>query len=119
MKKYSIVLGLMSAMVLIQDPLSAQRYFGQNRVRFCTFEFKILQTTHFDIYYYDEEERVIEDVRRVAERWYAHLSGIVNHQLSSRQPLVIYANHADFEGTTVIPSFIGESVGGVTCWALH
>ncbi len=29
--------------------------FGQNVVRYDDFDFKILETEHFDIYYYDEE----------------------------------------------------------------
>src|SRR6185437_13045355 len=94
--------------------LSAQEYFGQNRVRYRTFDFKVLKTEHFDIYYYDDEKPAVEQAGRMAERWYARLARVLNHQLSSRQPLIMYANHAHFEGTTVIPGYIGESVGGVT-----
>lgn len=104
-----------TAIALLAGPTAvAQQYFGQNRVRYRTFDFKVLKTQHFDIYYYDDEQKAVEQVGRMAERWYTRLSGILNHQLSSRQPLILYANHADFEGTTVIPDFIGESVGGVT-----
>ena len=31
-------------------------YFGQNKVQYHKFDFKVLQTDHFDIYYYPEEE---------------------------------------------------------------
>jgi Tol biopolymer transport system component len=97
----------------ISAPLAAQ-YFGQNRVRPRTLNFKVLKTEHFDIYYYDEAQGVINDVARMAERWYARLSKILNHELSSRQPFILYSNHPDFRGTTAIPSFIGETTGGVT-----
>ncbi len=33
--------------------------FGQNVVRYDSFDFKILQTEHFDIYYYDEEREAV------------------------------------------------------------
>ncbi|HYY69066.1 MAG TPA: hypothetical protein VE734_04990, partial [Terriglobales bacterium] len=102
------------AIVLTSHPFAGQEYFAQNRVRYRTFDFKVLKTAHFDIYYYDQEKPAIEQVGRMAERWYARLSRVLGHQLSSRQPVVVYANHADFEGTTVIPEFLGESVGGVT-----
>jgi len=104
-----------SAVILMSGAsLRCQEYFGQNRVRYRTFAFKVLKTQHFDIYYYDDEEPAAEDAGRMAERWYGRLSRVLNHQLSSRQPLIVYANHADFEGTNVIPGLIGESVGGVT-----
>jgi hypothetical protein len=50
----------------------------------------------------------------MAERWYARLSRIFQHRLSTRQPLVLYASHADFEQTNVIEGTLGEGTGGVT-----
>src|SRR5689334_198039 len=112
MNHYQILTLLLAAvMVVLSGTIRAQEYFGQNRVRYRTFDFKVLKTQHFDIYYYDEEKSAVEDVGRMSERWYTRLSRVLNHHLSSRQPLIMYANHADFEGTTVIPSVIGESVG--------
>ena len=35
------------------------------------FKFRTLRTEHFDIYYYAEEESVVQDVGRMAERWYS------------------------------------------------
>jgi len=93
--------------------LSAQ-YFGQNKVRYKTLDFKVLKTEHFDIHYYDEEESAVNMVGRMAERWYSRLARVLKHELSSRQPVIIYANSVDFRGTTVIPGFIGEATGGVT-----
>lgn len=90
------------------------QYFGQNKVRYESLDFKVLKTDHFDIYYYDEEAAVIDDLGRMAERWYSRLSSILDYQFVRRQPIVMYANHAAFQGTTVIPDFIGESTGGVT-----
>src|SRR6185437_389721 len=73
-----------------------------------------LKTKHFDIYYYPVERDSVEQAGRMAERWYARLSKLFQHQLSSRQPVILYANHPDFRGTTVIPNTIGETTGGVT-----
>jgi len=95
-------------------PLLQAQYFGQNKVRYRTFDFKVLKTEHFDIYYYDEEEKVMSDFARMAERWYQRLSTVFDYELSSRQPIVVYANHTDFRGTTVIPGYIGETTGGIT-----
>lgn len=90
------------------------QYFGQNKVRYKTLNFRVLQTPHFDIYYYEEEAARMPEFSRMAERWYERLSRVFKHQLSSRQPLIVYANPEDFRSTTVIPDFIGEGTGGVT-----
>jgi hypothetical protein len=56
-------------------PLEAQTgYFGQNRVQYQTFNFQVLPTEHFDIYYYPEKEEAARLAARMAERWYARLS---------------------------------------------
>jgi hypothetical protein len=94
-------------------PLSAQ-YFGQNKVRYHTYDFEVLETEHFEIYFYPQEREAIEHAARMAERWYARLSRILQHQLSSRQPVIFYATQTDFQNTTVVPGVIGETTGGLT-----
>jgi hypothetical protein len=54
------------------------------------------------------------DAARMAERWYARLGGVLGHEILSRQPVVLYADHADFQQTNVIDGMIDESTGGVT-----
>ena len=51
---------------------------------------------------------------RMAERWYARLSRLLNHRFAKRQPLILYASHPHFEQTNVLSGFIGEGTGGVT-----
>src|SRR5262249_47351337 len=46
--------------------------------------------------------------------WYARLSKILNHDLSGRQPLLLYASHPDFEQTSAIGGELSEGTGGVT-----
>jgi dipeptidyl aminopeptidase/acylaminoacyl peptidase len=90
------------------------QYFGQNKVRYRTFDFQLLKTTHFDIYYYPEETEGARDVAVMAERWYGRLSKSLDHQLDRRQPLILYASHPEFEQTNAIPGDLGEGTGGVT-----
>ena len=92
--------------------LNAQ-YFGRNKVQWEHFDFKVLKTEHFDIYYYDREADVVNDVGRQAERWYTRLSRTFNHTFT-RKPIVLYANSADFQQTTTTPEMIGEGTGGFT-----
>ena len=97
----------------LPSDLPAQ-YFGQNKVRYETFDFKVLETAHFDIHYYDEEAETVREFGRMAERWYTRLSSILDHRLSPDQPIIVYASHPAFRGTSVIPDLIGETTGGVT-----
>src|SRR5512142_1868166 len=100
------------ALLLTASTASAQ-YFGRNKVQWEHFNFKVLHTPHFDIYYYDQEQPVIEDVGRMAERWYTRYSPIFHHQFT-KKPIVVYANAADFEQTTTTEELIGQGTGGFT-----
>jgi Tol biopolymer transport system component len=89
-------------------------YFGQNKVQYRDFKFQVLKTQHFDIYYYPEEEAAARMASRMAERWYARISGILSHELRGRQPLVLYASGSQFRQTNVVEGDLGEGTGGVT-----
>jgi Tol biopolymer transport system component len=89
-------------------------YFGQNKVQYRKFDFRVLKTDHFDIYYYPEEEQAARMASRMAERWYSRLSQILNHELRGRQPLILYASGPHFRQTNAIEGDIGEGTGGVT-----
>ena len=105
------VLGVVFA--LASAPADAQ-YFGRTPVQWERLEFQVLKTEHFDIYYYPEEKAATEQVARMAERWYARLSRILNYQMKDRQPLVLYASHPHFQQTNTIGGPPGEGTGGVT-----
>lgn len=89
-------------------------YFGQNKVQYRDFDFKVLKTEHFDIYYYPEEEAAVRIAARMAERWYGRLSQLLVHELRGRQPLILYAAGTHFRQTNTIQGGIGEGTGGVT-----
>jgi Tol biopolymer transport system component len=90
------------------------QYFGQNRVQYRTFDFQVLQTEHFDVYYYDEERAAALDAARMAERSYARLSRLLDYQFRERKPIILYASHSDFQQTNAIPGGVSEGVEGVT-----
>ncbi len=90
------------------------QYFGQNKVQYERFDFKIMKTEHFDIYFYDDQKETVEIAARMAERWYARLSRLLRHELRKRQPLIIYASHPEFEQTTTVQETLTEGTGGFT-----
>jgi Tol biopolymer transport system component len=101
------------AVVLNAAPAPAQ-YFGRNKVQYETFDFRVLRTTHFDVYFYPEEEVAARDAARMAERWYARLTRVLEHEFEERQPLILYASHPHFQQTVALGGDIGEGTGGVT-----
>lgn len=103
-----------AAVSFLLPQVASAQYFGRNKVRYHDFDFRILKTTHFDVHYYPEEKEAVELAGRMAERWYARLAEVLNHDLSSRQPLILYASHAHFEQTNAISGELGEGTGGVT-----
>jgi hypothetical protein len=91
---------LLAAVSLVASSAQSQ-YFGRNAVQYQNFHFKILKTQHFDIYYYDKEAGAAAEAGRMAERWYTRISQVLRHQLTGRQPLILYADHPDFYQTNV------------------
>jgi Tol biopolymer transport system component len=110
--RLSLVCGLLVIPAIV--PPAYAQYFGRNKVEYTDFDFQILTTEHFDIYYYPREERAARIASQLAERWYARIATVLNHQLERRQPLVIYGSQAEFSQTNVIAGLVPDSVGGVT-----
>jgi Tol biopolymer transport system component len=108
----------LALMVLLPGVASAQ-YFGRNKVQYDKFKFKIIQTQHFDIHYYDREEVAALDVARMAERSYAKLARILSHEFTERKPIILYASHSQFQQTNTAGSDVDEGTGGFTDYLLH
>ena len=102
-----------TTLLLIPRPADAQ-YFGRNKVQNGRLEFRTLQTEHFDIYYYPEEEQVTRQAARMAERWYARYSELLDDSFTHRQAIVFYASHPDFTQTNVSAGTVDEGTGGFT-----
>lgn len=104
-----LVVGLLA----VPSPASAQ-YFGRNKVQYDDFDFRVLETDHFNLHYYEEEAEVIEDLARMSERWYERLARTFQHEFRESKPIVFYADHPDFQQTNTLSGLIGPGVGGVT-----
>ena len=90
------------------------QYFGQNKVQYKNFRWSLLKTEHFDVHYYAGEEEAVQNAAVMAERSYHRLSRVLDHQIKSKIPLVLYASHTDFEQTNITPELLGVGTGGVT-----
>ena len=97
----------------VAAPLGAQGYFGQNQVQYDRFNWKVIETEHFLVHYYPEEREAALDAGRMAERSYARLSRVLQHQFREKKPIVLFASRTDF-GQNNITGDLGEFTGGVT-----
>src|SRR5690625_2678193 len=106
---------LLLALGLIALPDWAEaQYFGRNKVQYRSFDFSVIETDNFDIYYYDEEKEAALDAARMAERAYARLSRILQHEFRSRKPIILSAPPSEFQQTHAPPDYIDEGTGGAT-----
>ena len=85
--------------------------FGKNKIVYDQFEWKIYHSTHFDIYFYEQERGSLQRVVNLAESAYDDLSRKFNFQVPKKIPLIFYATHSAFEQTNTMLTFIPEGVG--------
>ncbi|HUR80529.1 MAG TPA: BamA/TamA family outer membrane protein [Thermoanaerobaculia bacterium] len=85
--------------------------FGQNKIVYDTFKWSVYHSTHFDVYFYEEERQSLQRVVDSAESAYLSLSQKFNYQISKKIPLIFFHTHSAFEQTNVILNFIPEGVG--------
>ncbi len=102
-----------SAAAVLPDSVSGQ-YFGRNKVQFEEFDFRVMETPHFDLYFYGDDPEPIEDAARMAERWYERLARTFQHEFETSKPLIFYRDHPDFQQTNTLRGSIGDGTGGVT-----
>ncbi len=98
--------------LIVPDDLSGQFYFGRNKIQYEQFDWQILKTDHFHIFYYKEEKAIARIAAAVLEEAYSDLEIKFNHTLRDTVPLIIYSNHIHFQQTNVLPMMIPEGVGG-------
>jgi len=85
--------------------------FGQNKIVYDKFNWNVYHSTHFDVYFYEEERGSLQRVVDSAETAYLTLSQRFNFQISKKIPLIFYATHSAFEQNNVMLNFIPEAYG--------
>jgi Tol biopolymer transport system component len=95
------------------QPLAAQSYFGQNQVQYDRFRWRVKESDHFLVYYYPEETRAAIVAASMAERAYARLSRVLDHEFREKKPIMLFASRTDF-GQNNVTGDLGEGTGGVT-----
>lgn len=110
MKKILAILILLNTIWL----LAPAQYFGQNKTTYKDFDFKLYKTPHFELYHYFENKRVVTYLGELAEKWYYYHQQVLLDTFHTRNTLIFYSSHGDFQQTTAIGSQIDVGTGGIT-----
>ena len=99
-------------LVAVASPTAEAQGFGRNKIQYDGFEWHVLETPHFDVYYYPEAEELAEIGAAAAEEVYDELESRFEFSLTRRVPIVFYATNLHFKQTNITPGFIPDGVGG-------
>ncbi|MEP6794352.1 MAG: hypothetical protein ABJB16_08505 [Saprospiraceae bacterium] len=113
MKERLFLIALMIGLFIIPSTTHAQ-LFGQNKPRYRTFEFNVLETPHYAIHYYTKNKAALDQMADWAEIWYGMHSTVLKDTYTEKNPIIFYNNHAEFQQTNAIYGDIGIGTGGVT-----
>lgn len=105
--KKALVFILLSAGILLGQ-------FGQNKVQYDRFEWKYIQSRHFDIYYSGEDQKIADYTAAHAEEAYESISVILEWKVKKRYAIIVYDSHSAFQQTNTISDYMPEGVGGFT-----
>ena len=111
--KYAVVLITIACIFLGGFDAKAQ-YFGQNKVRYKKLKFQVYKTPHFEIYYYLKNDSLVKRMAQESELWYTLHQQVFRDTFKVANPIILYANHPDFQQTTAIDGDIDVGTGGVT-----
>ncbi|MBB5394253.1 basic secretory protein-like protein [Mucilaginibacter sp. AK015] len=111
--KYPFILLCLTVALLFSQQAKAQ-YFGQNKVRYKNLKFKVYKTPHFEIYYYLKNDSLIKRFAQESELWYTLHQQVFRDTFNKPNPIILYANHPDFQQTTAIDGEISVGTGGIT-----
>lgn len=76
------------------------------------FDWKVIETDHFNIYYYDEMQDIASIGSAFAEQVYEELKIKLNHVVTYKIPLIFYNTSLHFQQTNTTAGFIPDGVGG-------
>ncbi|MBN2613078.1 MAG: PD40 domain-containing protein [Bacteroidales bacterium] len=95
-------------------PHSYGQYFGKNKPGYKTFNYNVLHTDNFEIYYNFKNDTLAGELADLSEYWYGVHAEIFRDTLQFKNPVLFYENHADFQQTNATMGMIDVGTGGFT-----
>lgn len=102
-------------LIFLQLSFSAHaQYFGRNKPHYKRFDYKLYETPYFSIYHYLENKDALDRIALWSEEWYKMHQHVLRDSFFTKNPIILYNDHADFQQTNAITGEIGVGTGGVT-----
>jgi Tol biopolymer transport system component len=100
----------------VQELFAQFFFFGKNRVQYERFDWRYIETDHFDIYYYDARNyHLAQFTAETVESSLKQMVEDLGSPLTDRIPVIIYDSHSDFSQTNVVRLPVdAQGIGGVT-----
>ncbi|HQY52879.1 MAG TPA: BamA/TamA family outer membrane protein [Ignavibacteria bacterium] len=113
MRSYlKIAIGIFIIFISSIDSYSQFVNFGRNKVQYADFEWSVLSTEHFKIYYYQDAKELAEIGANYAEESYREHQEKFKHSLVDTVPMIFYTSPLHFKQTNTTPGLIPDGVGG-------
>jgi Tol biopolymer transport system component len=105
---------LLKTIILLSLLPNSTPGFGQNKVQYSNFSWKMLRSPHFYLYYHQEQDSLPNILFHWSENAFSRLSSDFKYTPKNRFPLIIYGDPNLFAQTNIITEVIPEGVGGFT-----
>lgn len=110
----SILKAILVLSILLIASGNSYSQFGQNKVQYKVFDWKYLQSQHFDIYFSQGGEYIAQFTAVAAESSLVSLENNIGYGIKNRVPIIVYNSHNEFQQTNAIDEYLSEGIGGVT-----
>jgi hypothetical protein len=104
---------LLVCLLCVVSTSSLYAQFGKNKVQYQEFEWKYVQSKHFDVYYHQNGEYLAQYTAVIAERELKKLERDLNYRITQRISIIVYNSHNEFQQTNVISSFLPKGWAGL------
>lgn len=106
------MVALLGWILVLPSQAQYNYHFGRNKIQYDDFDWKVMRTEHFDVYYYPEMLELAEHGAFFAEEAYEEMRHRFNFSLNTRVPIIFYSSNLHFKQTNITPGFIPDGVGG-------
>jgi Tol biopolymer transport system component len=102
------------ALLLLLSSQSLYSQYGQNKVQYKVFDWKYLQSQHFDVYFNQGGEDIAQFTAFAAESALVSLVKNIGYDIKNRIPILVFNSHNEFQQNNAVDEYMPEGVGGVT-----
>lgn len=114
MKKIICLVIIICSLFICLNSYADAQMFGKNKKQYKLFDWKYIESKHFDVYY-NAGSRALADFSAIAlEAALQSIQSTLNYKLTQRISVLVYDSHNEFQQTNVLNIYLSQGIGGVT-----